>query len=222
MSLEQEEQLIGNPISFIPPVEPDEKCRGIRWEGKDEENRKLFAGYCQQRAGFGTEHVGEGRCKFHGGATQDSDNMGPPDSNQNAQKHALTADPHHYHESLPQEQKEFVMDAAATIEDRIRRNKGNADYLDRILARRIAIRLHIVARASDYTGNVVGLTQTIFTEDGTFDQKTPLVDEIRQYDNSIMQDLQKLGVLDDPESAKADALDSWRQFVESQESVQRR
>ncbi|MFW5968953.1 MAG: hypothetical protein ACOCV2_15620 [Persicimonas sp.] len=24
---------------------------------------------CQQPAGFGTDHVGEGRCKFHGGAT---------------------------------------------------------------------------------------------------------------------------------------------------------
>lgn len=109
-----------------------------------------------------------------------------------------------------------MLDASATIEDRIRSIKGDVDYLDRILARRIAVRLHIVCQASDYTGNVVGLTQTVFTEDGTFDQKTPLVDEIRQYDKSIVQDLKSLGVLQDPESKKADALDSWRKFVESE------
>ena len=209
--LDQEEEFVGTPLSYVPQAPVTETdCNGKRWEGKDEENRKLFAGYCDLSPGFGTDHTGEGRCKFHGGSG------GAPESNQNAQKHALTADPNHYHESLPDEEKEFVLDAAAAIEDRIRRNKGDVDYLDRILCRRIAIRLHIVAQASDYTGNVVGLTQTIFTEDGAFDQKTPLVDEIRQYDNSIMQDLKNLGVLNDPDSKKADALESWKEFVDQE------
>jgi len=29
-----------------------------------------------------------------------------------------------------------------------------------------------------------------------------------------MQDLKRLGVLDDPESQKADALEQWRSFIE--------
>lgn len=31
--------------------------------------RTRSGGTCQNRAGFGTDHVGSGRCKFHGGAT---------------------------------------------------------------------------------------------------------------------------------------------------------
>jgi len=34
---------------------------------------------CQQKAGWGTNHVGEGRCKLHGGAS-----TGPPKKNKNA------------------------------------------------------------------------------------------------------------------------------------------
>ena len=214
--LEQESEFVGTPMAFVPSAPVTESdCNGKRWEDRDSENRKLFAGYCDLSPGFGTEHNGEGRCKFHGGAGQDSPDTGAPESNQNASTHSLTADPHHYHESLSHEESEFVLDAAAAIEDRIRASSGNVDFLDRILARRIAIRLHIVAQASDYTGNVVGLTETIFTEDGAFDQKTPLVDEIRQYDNSIVQDLKKLGALNDPESQKADAVSEWREFVEA-------
>lgn len=221
--LEMEEDFVGTPMSYVPRAPVTEKrCNGKRWEGRDDENRKLFAGYCQLSPGYGVEGTKEGRCKFHGGAAHQSDDIGAPESNQNALKHGLTADPHHYHEKLEPEEREFVMDAAATIRDRIREKKGDVDYLDRVLSQRIAIRLHIVSLASDYTGNVVGLTQTVFTEDGEFDQKTPLVDEIRQYDNSIMQDLQKLGVLNDPETQKADALQEWKKFVDHGTNVQER
>lgn len=37
---------------------------------------------CQQKAGWGTDHVGTGRCKLHGGASK-----GAPKGNQNALKH---------------------------------------------------------------------------------------------------------------------------------------
>lgn len=208
--LEQEDEFVGEPRSLVPTKDPGEYCFGKRWEGKDEENRQLFAGYCRLAPGFGTDHVGEGRCKFHGGAG------GPPANNQNAQKHALTADPHHYHENLEQEEKQFVEDVSAAIEDRLRRVKGEKpDYLDRVLARRVAVKLHMVCQASDYTENVAGLVQTVFTEDGTYDEKTPLVEEIRRFDESIFRNLKDLGVLDDPESQKADALESWREFVNS-------
>ena len=37
---------------------------------------------CQQKAGWGTDHVGTGRCKLHGGAS-----TGAPKGNKNALKH---------------------------------------------------------------------------------------------------------------------------------------
>ena len=37
---------------------------------------------CQQKAGWGTVHVGTGRCKLHGGAS-----TGAPKGNKNALKH---------------------------------------------------------------------------------------------------------------------------------------
>ena len=41
---------------------------------------------CQQKAGWGTNHVGEGRCKLHGGKS-----TGAPKKNDNAKKHGLYA-----------------------------------------------------------------------------------------------------------------------------------
>lgn len=39
-------------------MEPDDKCRARRRAGR---------GYCGREAGWGTDHLGEGRCKLHGG-----------------------------------------------------------------------------------------------------------------------------------------------------------
>jgi hypothetical protein len=50
-------------IDSLPIKEPDEKC-----------NARTPRGYCGKTAGFGTEHVGSGRCKFHGGG----ENTGRP------------------------------------------------------------------------------------------------------------------------------------------------
>ena len=37
---------------------------------------------CQQKAGWGTDHVGKGKCKLHGGASK-----GAPKGNKNSRKH---------------------------------------------------------------------------------------------------------------------------------------
>lgn len=43
-----------------PKREPDEYCNARKTGGE---------GYCQHEAGWGTDHPGAGRCKFHGGNT---------------------------------------------------------------------------------------------------------------------------------------------------------
>lgn len=50
------------PTAFVGKLEPNYYCRG--WNAKR-------AKYCRHRAGHGTEHVGVGRCKGHGGGSDD-------------------------------------------------------------------------------------------------------------------------------------------------------
>lgn len=53
----------GSLAQDYPKKEPDRYCNG----------RKRTGGYCTQRAGWGTDHPGTGRCKLHGGSS-----TGPP------------------------------------------------------------------------------------------------------------------------------------------------
>lgn len=163
---------------------------------------------CGLPAGWGTDHPGEGACKLHGG------NAGAPEGNNNAETHALNADPYNYYESLGPEQREFIHRTASTIEDRIRKNTGKVDLLDEKLAKRIAIEFHIVSKATDYLINVSGLTQVTSGEKGSREHKAALLGEIRKRDRAIVQMLRDLGVLNDPESKKAEYLDEWRSWVE--------
>lgn len=191
-------------ISEVPKLPAGKLCNARRTRDGE------FVGYCNKSSGWGTDDDG-GRCKLHGGASP-----GAPEGNQNATTHGLTADPTKYHESLPPEEREFVLDVAASIEDRIRDLKGDVDYVDRVLARRVAIKLHIVANATDYVRSN-GLTETVFTEDGSFDKESPLLPVLRQYDREIWNELRDLGLLDDPESKKAGALSEWRSYISEAE-----
>lgn len=44
----------------MPMRDPDEYCNARKTDGD---------GYCKHEAGWGTDHPGRGRCKFHGGST---------------------------------------------------------------------------------------------------------------------------------------------------------
>ena len=54
--------------------QPHDKCGAKTRDG----------GKCQLKAGWGTDHVGKGRCKLHGGASK-----GPGKGNKNAVKHGV-------------------------------------------------------------------------------------------------------------------------------------
>lgn len=47
-------------MSTLKKKEPDDHCNGRKRDG---------SGYCGQTAGWGTDHPGTGRCKWHGGAS---------------------------------------------------------------------------------------------------------------------------------------------------------
>lgn len=166
-------------------------------------------GPCGLPAGWGTDHVGEGRCKLHGG------NAGAPSGNQNAAKHGLNADLHHYYQNLDPVERDFIEETASAIEDRIRKNRDtdSVDYMDRVLTREVAIQLHISSKASTYIGKESGLLQEVPSGGSTKEEPAPLLEEVRRFDDAIFQNLKKLGVLDDPQSTRAEVLDSWRGFI---------
>lgn len=215
--LEDEEEFEGMEAHLVPEVPPGpnpntnyDACNARKTENVSEggENRSIFRGWCQADAGSGTDHKGQGRCKWHGG------NAGPPAHNQNARKHALSVDPHHYEASLDSAEQGFLSDIEDSIERRMMKVKGEVDFLDRVLARRVAIELHIVGKASAHVEEESGMVQIITGEHGSEEKKAALLDDIRKRDKDIIGMLKNLGVLEDPESQKADALDQWRQFVE--------
>lgn len=51
-------------MSDLEPKEPGENCNARRTDG---------SGYCGQPAGWGTDHTGHGRCKYHGGSTENQE-----------------------------------------------------------------------------------------------------------------------------------------------------
>lgn len=192
----------GKPTDEVPELEPDTYCNARKVEdGK-------FAGYCKAWAGHWTDNDG-GRCSRHGGASTGPDN---PNVADNAEKHALTADPKKYHERLDPDEKDWVFEMTEVVLDRVRANKGDIDPLDRTLARRVVIKLHIAAKASDYI-NREGLMETVRTADGVVEMRNRAMDELRRYDKEIFSELETLGLMDDPESQKADALEGWKEYI---------
>lgn len=196
---------IGDPVSEVPTVEPDEHCNGKTFDAEQK-----FEGYCDNDAGEGTDHPGEGRCAKHGGnSTGPKTEAGKLRSKSNGTKHGLTADPYAYHKTLDDpEQERFVIEAAAAIEDRIRENTGEVDFLDEIMARRVAVMIHIASRASEHVAEE-DIFERIFTADGQIEVSNRMLEEIRQYNKDIARILDDIGATKES-GAKMDALEAWR------------
>lgn len=102
-------------------------------------------GYCEQPAGFGTDHVGDGYCKFHGGAATGGkrEGAGAPEGNLNAAKHHMQSDPSSLYQNLGDEKRAIVDDAYASIVESLADRHGCTiddvpEHL-RLTARRVAM-----------------------------------------------------------------------------------
>lgn len=176
----------------------DSICGATKRDGSEE--------VCGQPAGWGTDHVGRGRCKLHGGKG------GAPSGNQNASKHGLNSDPHHYYQSLEPEDQEWIDRVSSAILNRVRDDIGDADRIDFELIHRVAIELHILSRAENYIANESGLMQKA----GPRREAAPLLEEVRQYGDSVMQNLKNLGALPKPDNHTSMSPQEWREFVEGE------
>jgi len=68
-------------MSDLDPREADEYCNARKADG---------SGYCKHEAGWGTDHTGHGRCRYHGGSTPNQE-KGIIDDLKGAAEHAATA-----------------------------------------------------------------------------------------------------------------------------------
>lgn len=197
--------LVGEDVTDVPTIDPDESCNGKRFtkDGK-------FEGYCDNPAGEGTDHEGRGRCaECAGNSTGPQTEAGKLKAARNGAKHNLTADPFNYHESLDDpEEGRFVLEAATAIERRIKENTGEIDFLDEVLARRMAVQLHIATKASEHIADE-GLFERIFTPDGQIEVENRMLDHIRQFDKDLVRNLERIGATK-ASDGDVDVLEYWR------------
>lgn len=170
-------------------------------------------GYCALVAGHGTDHVGEGRCKFHGGASS-----GAPKGNVNAQKHAIYTQRSNYYNNLPAEQKAWVDELVnSMMEDAERWGLFTRDNFYKFkMVREIAIDMHKKRRGNDYIAEEGIVQENVVTDENgdplmrdgelvTETDENPVNLAYDRLDRTTTRKLKELGFLDDPESKKAEA-----------------
>lgn len=160
--------------------------------------------YCANKAGFRTEHVGDGRCYLHGGASR-SANKG----NTNAETHGLYTDRQNYYKNRSQRQKQWIDAVVESLLDDAPFSGENMAKLQ--MVRNIAIDMHKQKRANDYIDEVgiVEKDKTVgYTDDGKpikEDQENVLNVAYDRLNRTQTRQMKELGLLDDPESQQAEA-----------------
>jgi len=167
---------------------------------------------CQRPAGWGTDSK-DGRCKFHGGSS-----TGAPENNGNAVKHNKRADKSKLWERMPDERRELWESIRQAQIDRHTDRHGeepNAEDIDAYEDRAWSAVLKkysrdYMAECMEETGNPLmeRVTRTVDGETQTWEQPNQLLDEItdnRREDRLAAKDR---GMLNDPESQKAEATEN--------------
>lgn len=176
---------------------------------------------CGRPAGWGVD-ADSGKCRQHCGTSPDGSSHegnqnavgndgGAPEGNQNAQTHALFSDHDGYFHDLDEPEQEWVFDFTNDLLDRYRTVHGkDPDMFDKESLKNIAIDFHRVATANSWFSEH-GLVTVDFEDTPETTRKTTKVNvwaqEIRQYNESVYRRMQKHGLLDDPESQKAQSLE---------------
>jgi hypothetical protein len=160
--------------------------------------------YCANKAGFRTDHLGDGRCYLHGGCSKTA-NQGEV----HAEKHGLYTQRQNYYDNRTEEQQAWMDAVVESILDDIPEQEPSFAKLQ--MVRNIAIDMHKTKRANDYIDEigVAHRDKTVgYTDDGRpikEDQENPLNIAYDRLNRTITRQMKELGALDDPESQKADA-----------------
>lgn len=206
---DNEDELIGEPLDDVDKIDPGYHCNARKWEWEDDEEREtqLFAGYCNNRAGYKTDHVGAGRCTFHGGSA------GAPEKNTNAAKHHLYTQRSNYYLNLPEEEQAWIDELVRSmLEDA----PFGADNFQKFqMLREIAIDMHKKRQSNDYTAEEGLIDENVVRDDEgnpvmrdgelvTETDENPINLAYDRLDRTMTRKMKELGLLDDPESQKAE------------------
>jgi len=189
----------------MPTKEPEDDLCGARIRPhRVPEEWEQDVGYCANRSGFRTTHFGEGRCYLHGGATRNV-NKG----NNHAEKHGLYAERQNYYNNRSRQEQQWIDAVVESLLDDA--PFGPESFAKLQMLRNIAIDMHKQQRANDYIDDVgvVERDKTIgYTEQGKpilEDQENALNIAYDRLTRTTTRQLKELGLLDDPESQKAEA-----------------
>jgi len=189
----------------MPTKEPEDDLCGARIRPhRVPEEWEQDVGYCANRSGFRTTHFGEGRCYLHGGATRNV-NRG----NNHAEKHGLYAERQNYYNNRSRQEQQWIDAVVESLLDDA--PFGPESFAKLQMLRNIAIDMHKQQRANDYIDDVgvVERDKTIgYTEQGKpilEDQENALNIAYDRLTRTTTRQLKELGLLDDPESQKAEA-----------------
>jgi len=117
-------------------------------------------GYCANRAGFRTDHVGEGRCYLHGG-------ISTTHGNNYAEEHGLYADRQNYYKNRSTREQMWIDSIVESILDDAPFGPDAKYKLE--MVRNLAIDMHKLKNANDYIDEkgVVHKDKTVgYTDDG--------------------------------------------------------
>jgi len=160
--------------------------------------------FCANKAGFRTDHVGDGRCYLHGGASK-THNKG----NAYAETHGLYSDRQNYYKHRSDEEQAWI---DAVVESLLDDAPFDADNMAKLqMVRNIAIDMHKQQRANNYIDEVgvVNKDKTVgYTDDGR-----PIKEDVENvlnvaYDRlnrTMTRQMKELNILDSPDSEQAQA-----------------
>lgn len=227
-----EDDLIGKPSDEVPTQDPTEDaCMGKRVEKRDGET--IFVGYCGAWPGKGTDHVGEGRCSRHGGSAgapegndnaEGNDGGAAPEDNTNAVKHGAYADENRFYQQVLDDVLRDLVDSI--FEDYVEKYEATHGEpplgLEMELFRLSVLHVKDVVLDNWATDRPASLetsnplveqeTEKDFVEGvGPVDQDTYKESVVLQAQKKLSTDrrqwLKDLGLLEDPESQKAEAIE---------------
>lgn len=183
-------------------------------------------GYCGQTAGMGTDHLGEGYCKYHGGCSTGGarDGSGAPENNQNATTHGLYAEHNMFYQKVLSEGlRELVDDIFEDYLADYRERHGDPPLGHETRLFEISVNHAKVIHSDNWavdkpdeleSGNpmVDKETETKFVEsvgvvnDYTYSETVVVgtQQKLRREDRAW---LREYGLLDSPEQQKADAVE---------------
>jgi hypothetical protein len=190
----------------MPNKDPDDDwyCNAKIREHRVPEDWDQDVAYCANKAGFRTDHTGDGRCYLHGGASREA-NKG----NNNAETHGRYSDRQNYYKHRSTEEQQWIDAVEQSLLDDAPFAADNMAKLQ--MVRNIAIDMHKQRRANDYIDEVgvVNKDKTVgYTDDGR-----PIKEDVENvlnvaYDRlnrTMTRQMKELGILDDPDSQDAEA-----------------